>query len=789
MTMTQTSPPRPLARRLLIIAVAVVAVALVLLGVAAGMFSGGYGGPSQFVGRQSCIDCHQKAYEEWQGSDHDWAMRLPTADNVYGDFNDATFTAFGITSRFTQRDGKYYVTTDGPDGKMHEYVVAYTFGYYPLQQYLIDMGKGRLQCLSIAWDSRPKDQGGQRWYHLYAHEKHIDHNDELHWTRPSQNWNTMCAACHSTDLRKGYDLATDTYHTTWSEMNVSCEACHGPGSNHVAWANQSSLSKWFNGEDPTMGLMVDLKMPADRMKLEMIDDQGNWKMSIDDPTNHVLVDTCSPCHSRREQIDEDPHQGMDFLQNYIPQLIEERLYFPDGQILDEVYVYASFHQSLMYRKGVRCTDCHHPHTMKVYAKDNSLCIRCHQPNRYDTPAHHFHKQDDEGASCIKCHMPTRTYMGVDVRLDHSIRVPRPDLSVKLGVPNSCNQCHDDKDAQWAVDQVVEWYGPKRIHNPHYGQAIAAGMHHQPGAGAALIEVALDESLPDIARATAIGLLPEYASREAAEAIQAALKDSNSIVRLAGVRALSMFDPQMLLPLAMPMLDDPIRAVRIEAARMLTLVPRQQLTPEQLKKFEAQLADYKTAQRVNDDRPDAHLNLGGIAANQGDMDTALAEFKLAVKLNPVVPTPKWMLAQLYRQMGRDPEAEPLLRELIKTQPQFGDAYYSLGLLLAADNRLPEATQMLGEAAQRMSDHPRVWYNYGLALQKVDRFDEAERALVKSYSIDKTNLDTVNALSILYAQRKNWNQAEKFTRYLAQLAPGDQSVMQRLAMIQQQRAAEQ
>jgi hypothetical protein len=177
-----------------------------------------------------------------------------------------------------------------------------------------------------------------------------------------------------------------------------------------------------------MGLIVDLKMPADRMKLEMIDDKGNWKMSINDPTSHVLVDTCAPCHSRRSQISEDPHQGMDFLQNYLPQLIEQGLYFPDGQILDEVYVYASFHQSLMYRKGVRCTDCHHPHTMKVYAKDNSLCIRCHQPDRYDTPAHHFHKPDDEGASCIKCHMPTRTYMGVDVRLDHSLRIPRPDLS-------------------------------------------------------------------------------------------------------------------------------------------------------------------------------------------------------------------------------------------------------------------------------------------------------------------------------------------------------------------------
>jgi hypothetical protein len=194
---------------------------------------------ANYVGTATCKSCHEAAYNAWRGSQHERAMQGANEHTVLGSFADAKFSYAGITSTFFKRGGKFFVNTDGPDGKLKDYEIKYTFGVTPLQQYLIEMPGVRFQALSIAWDARPKEQGGQRWFHLYPKER-ITHNDELHWTRPAQNWNFMCADCHSTNLRKNYDPATDHFNTEWTEISVGCEACHGPGSQHVEWAKSQS---------------------------------------------------------------------------------------------------------------------------------------------------------------------------------------------------------------------------------------------------------------------------------------------------------------------------------------------------------------------------------------------------------------------------------------------------------------------------------------------------------------------------------------------------------------------
>ena len=166
-------------------------------------------------------------------------MQEANDNTVLGNFRNATFRYYGITSTFYKRDGKFFVRTDGPDGTLQEFEIAYTFGVRPLQQYLVRFPRGRFQSLTICWDTRPKAEGGQRWFHLYPNE-FIRHDDILHWTKPSETWNFMCAQCHSTGLRKKYDLSKDAYATTWFEIDVSCEECHGPGSNHVAWAKEGN---------------------------------------------------------------------------------------------------------------------------------------------------------------------------------------------------------------------------------------------------------------------------------------------------------------------------------------------------------------------------------------------------------------------------------------------------------------------------------------------------------------------------------------------------------------------
>jgi len=206
---------------------------------------------SRFVGSTTCAACHAKESAAWQGSRHRQAMQVADAKTMLGNFNGAQFNYAGVTSTFTKRDGKFFARTDGPDGKLHDYEVRYTFGVDPLQQYLIEFPDGRFQALSIAWDVEKK-----RWFHLYP-KQHVDSADELHWTRPSQNWNYMCADCHSTALRKNYDAGANRFRTQWSEISVGCEACHGPGSAHVAWASAGRDGKPY-ADDGSKGLAARL---------------------------------------------------------------------------------------------------------------------------------------------------------------------------------------------------------------------------------------------------------------------------------------------------------------------------------------------------------------------------------------------------------------------------------------------------------------------------------------------------------------------------------------------------
>jgi hypothetical protein len=361
-------------------------------------------------------------------------MDIANARTVLGDFDDARSEHRGVATTFRRDGERFLVRTEGPQGQLEEYEITHTFGVEPLQQYLVPFPGGRMQALGIAWDTRPIEDGGQRWFHLYPHEE-IGPDDPLHWTGVQLRWNYMCAECHSTHLQRGYDVAHDTYQTTWSEIDVSCEACHGPGSAPVAWVEAAARG------DPRLDVRL-----GDR-------DRGRW---ILDPNTGIAqrsvkrarptqVEACARCHSRRTTITSDYPYGRPLLDTHIPALLEEGLYHADGQILDEVYVWGSFVQSRMYAAGVTCSDCHDPHSLDTRNRGgNATCASCHSPARFDTPEHHHHERASTGASCVACHMPARTYMGVDARRDHSMRIPRPDPSVALGTPNVCNGCHPDR---------------------------------------------------------------------------------------------------------------------------------------------------------------------------------------------------------------------------------------------------------------------------------------------------------------------------------------------------------
>ena len=754
-----------------------------------------------FVGRQACIDCHREAYDAWQGSHHDLAMDVATPQTVLGDFNDVEFEQFGIRSRMFRRDGKYWVHTEGPDGAMTDFEIKWVFGVDPLQQYMVEFDRpadmpeheiARVQVLRICWDTKRKE-----WFYLHPPDvrERLAPDDDLHWTGVAQRWNNMCADCHSTNLQKNYDVATNTYHTTFSEIDVSCETCHGPGSVHVELANAKSL---FWDRKRGFGL-ARLKDSAE-----------------------TLIQTCAPCHSRRSHVYPGFPPGGNYYDYYNNELLQRTTYHADGQILDEVYEYASFIQSKMYHKGIRCTDCHDPHKAKPKYTGNALCTSCHQhpAGKYDTPAHHFHQPDSTGAACVECHMPQTTYMEVHPRRDHSLRNPRPDLSVQLGTPNACTRCHLDKDLDkekaglqdrddlrqyldWIlaarngdekvkaalaqVDQEMdkacqEWYGKQRQQerkfDKYFAPILDAGRRGEPEAEKGLVRVAGDARLPAIVRATALLELGQFDSLHSTSATLELLKDPHPQIRATALGNLQgrLTEEQLAQALA-PLLGDPVRLVRTEAARALSGVPDGLLRGSQRQQLQDALAEFERGLLVNNDRAGAHVMLGIMAEGQGQDERAIKAYQDALHVEPATTGPRTNLAALYDRLA-------------EMQDRRAGQASSLGDSPAADKAAAEANRLRQEAARlrgeelelfardaRLApDAAFVQYRYGMLLYLHRRFDEAEQALQKANALEPNNPQFLLGLALFYKERNEAKQALQFAEQLLKLRPQDRMYQQ-------------
>jgi len=718
-----------------------------------------------YVGATTCGSCHEAAFEAWRGSHHDQAMDHATPDTVLGDFDDAAITVHGVTSRFYIRDGRYFVTTDGPDGALADFEIAYTFGVEPLQQYLVAFPDGRVQALPLAWDTRPAEAGGQRWYHLYPDER-LDADDELHWTGLQQNWNYMCADCHSTNLRKNYDPEADRFATDWAEIDVACEACHGPGRAHVAWAEREPA---LRAADLTRGLAVLLH---DRKDVSWpMDPETGQARRQGGPITRTEIGMCAACHSRRGLLKEGRERDPDFLDFHRPALLTEGLYHADGQIRDEVYVWGSFTQSRMHAAGVTCSDCHDPHSSALYADGADVCARCHLPSKFAATEHTRHPEGADGVDCLSCHMPEKTYMGVDDRRDHSMRVPRPDLSAAHGVPNACTDCHADQDAGWAAATFERLWPEAKDPFQHWTTAFRQARDGLPQAEVSLVSVFGRAGTPDIARATAVAELGDYLSPLSGQVLERALHDQSALVRMAALGSLEALPPANRFGLAGHLLDDPVLAVRSEAGRLLATTPRNQLDVAARGALQRALKDYYDIQMLNADRPESGLNLGNLSLDSGNARQAERYYRQGLARDPDFTPVRLNLAELYSAEGMPQESLALLREGLERTPEDAALHHALGLALVRDGQGEQALHELERAAELAPEAARYAYVLGVALNSLGRPAEAVEALEAAQARHPFDRDLLFALATIERDRGNRDDARRWARRLAELNPAD------------------
>jgi len=717
------------------------------------------GNPTQstFVGNDDCASCHASQVQGWTGSHHDLAMQEASEKTVLGDFDNATFVYEGVTTSFYRKGDEYWVKTDNENGELQDYRVAYVFGVYPLQQLLLPITKGQLNALSIAWDARNASEGGQRWYHIYEDQEPVTAESPLHWTGIYHNWNSRCAECHSTNVVKGYDGARRQYTTTYDQIDVGCEACHGPGSRHVELANAGKIDRSQSSVE--MGLALSLAA------------RGQWSRAPEDDIAHRLtpltdqtqVDNCGRCHSRRATLG-DYHYGQSLLNTHRLSTLESPLYWHDGQILDEVYVYGSFIQSKMAQAGVVCSNCHNPHSNELVAEGNAVCTQCHKSETYDAPAHHRHSVTSAGSACVECHMPSQIYMGVDARRDHSMRIPRPDISLSIGSPNACTQCHEDKSDAWAYDALQTWGVNGRFTDLSLAKARHSADRGDMRALPTLESVVADNSQSDLMRASIIEQLGNLGSRQLPNAAAMLLRSDSPVLRASAVRALRGVEPVQRYLMLRPFIRDHSLSVRMEVAQLLAGIPASELRAQDIADLEPLFEEYLAVQSDHLDMPSVQLQLANFWIDRGDSTKATAALEEALRLNSQLEPAIVNLVDILRRDGKNEEASALLSRSIERIPESGSLWFSQGLHLIRLGHTTEGLVSLKRAAELENGGSRHRYVYAIALNDTGSESEAMSVLERLNASLPGQPDVLNAL-LSFA--RDSGDRQRYERYRAQL----------------------
>lgn len=683
-------------------------------------------GKPKWVDEQQCQTCHSDAVKAWQGSHHQLAMQPANADTVLGDFSMQHYSR-GVSTGFRRDGDTFWFKSEDENGQRAEFKVAYTFGLEPLQQYLLELPGGRLQAHDTAWDVEK-----QQWFHL-SPKQQTDSTDLLHWSGSQQNANAMCIECHTSAFQRGFDAEWQRFDSRWRALGVGCQSCHGPASNHLQLV-----------QDERQAL-------------------GNHGFTLDlrSASNQAEVETCARCHSRRSVLGGSPSPSGQLYDDYHPAGLSAQLYQVDGKIKDEVFEYGSFVQSRMYGAGVRCSDCHEPHSAELRLSGNGVCIQCHnpqaQPRRagiqtsgligkdYDSPQHHQHVAGSVGAQCSSCHMPGKLYMQVDYRHDHSFSVPNPVQAKTLGISDACLDCHAEDQPQAIIQAFVDWYGqPSLPRDGGYAKVLADARAASPGAAAMLLAQLDRRDLPGLRKAALLAELPRYPSAAALSAVRQGLQDVDPAVRLAAIDALpALIAPQQLVQHLWPLLKDARRAVRLSATWQLLQVP-QELRPSGAA-WQMALQAYESSQQAQLDRAEALVNLAG----------------------------------LYQLSSRDAQVEPLLRQALQRDRHFHPARVMLAQQLEMQGQGKEARELLLEGARVYPQEAALQHALGLQLVRQGERAEALRRLEQAVELEPDNVEYAYVLAIAWHDSGRVEQSIDLLRRQLQKYPGERRARLALA----------
>ena len=690
---------------------------------------------AHYVGSNACGECHAAQWQDWHGSHHDLALQAADPDSILADFEGTAFQG----ASFERFEDEFTITPGAGSEKRR---VLYTFGVAPLQQYVIPSDHGALQTFPLAWDSRSAADGGEKWFDLL--EGDYPAGDPMHWTGRANSWNSQCADCHSTAVEKRYDSENRTYATIFAVEDVGCEACHGPGSRHV--------------EDPETARPLVLTSQTEQ------------------------INACAPCHSRRSQIAEGFQPGRSYFDHYAPRLLSSNLYYVDGQIDEEVYVYGSFLQSRMHRAGVTCTDCHEPHSASLKRTGNETCTFCHQPapatrfaplsaGNYDSKDHHLHEPDSPGSQCVSCHMPSRTYMGVDGRRDHSFRIPRPDLALALAVPDACTSCHQERTTEWASQIITQRFGESRPE--HFAAAFAAADVAEPGADAALAALVSDAGQPIMVRASALERLGSYARGYTLDAVRLARK-GEPLLRFAAPLAVNSLAAESRWRLLAPLLDDELRAVRHHA--ISALLPTVTEDPAYRTRLAPHVEVWLDEQKLNLDQPETLTNIAGAQMALGDVASAEANLKEALRLQSSWVPGLMNLSDLYRATGRDAEAGAMLKEALAVAPAYPEVNYGYALWLSRQGQLDDSLEYFARAAAMAPMRMQFGYAWAVALNDSGDGERAVAVLAELLGRWPSNQQLLLAAVTMLRDQGRFAETLTLLDRLLQLRPGDRELHQ-------------